>query len=277
MPRSGASTCYDASMRICYAYPMRKVPARVLKDPEVAKWYFVTSLNCVAAIAAGSVVFGVLTNRSPLDLPLIATLLTLVFIVTISWNRFGLTWNEREPKPSLAIGFHVLLLAIALHAAKDQTLLDRMHGFWAGAVGGLALSVLLLSRNRPLNAFAAIFTVSLLVFAGWGTVQIANCLFDSSPGIELQANIEAKQITVSHCTASRMYSSCSGVDQHLLVLSSRPTDVLAEDPLPYPWALGVDGGFYNSVQADTTLCFFQHSGGFGGRWYSFDRCRKNVS
>lgn len=247
---------------------MRLPVPKPFPDADVARWYVVLGLNGLALACALWVFLSFSASRSPADASLVAALVLLAGLVIVAWGRFRLTWGGDDDKPSLAFGFHVLLFVVAMHVTQNQTLLDRGHGLWTGGGAGLLLGIGLVSANRPVSWPGAVLTVGLMAMAGWTVFQAANGVLDNAPGVPLRLVIVDRMNALPHCSRSRG-ASCSGFSSHLVKVSPSPAG------FP-PW-LGMSRDAYEKVAEDRALCFVQHPGRFGARWFTFDRCPKGTS
>lgn len=224
------------------------------------------AVNGLALVLALWVVQAYHDNRSPVAFVLIPALAGLAALPVLARTRFRLIDFGNAEKPSLAFGFYSLLVAMGVHAVEDQTLLDRWHVLWLGAIVGISLSVLILWSERPVKVFWALFATVLLVFAAWGMMQVANCLLDRGSSQSFQTEIEDQYSTVPSCTSGSRYRSglCIGTFSQYVIVS----------PVPYglPARLSVDMGWYRRAQVSDRVCIVEHAGRFGARWYKFAPC-----
>jgi hypothetical protein len=220
---------------------------KLLEARRVAKTF-----NAVSWVVLVWVMF----YPKPYEVAIIVGLLLPMLIMMASYLYRGLMKadeNDNSAYPSMATGFGVVAVAVALRALLDFTILQYNTGWYLIASITVILSFLYLLPTDVLKfhkvsdyLFLAVIPLVMFMYA-YGITVLGNCMLDRSPALVYETTVLEKTTTKGKSTT--------------YYLTVSPWGTLTE-----PQRLDVPRSDYESASEGERVTVVQRDGYFGMSW-----------
>jgi hypothetical protein len=189
-------------------------------------------------------------------LALVVLPLVAIVLVVRSNGLYEIAGIRGDRRPSL-VGLFLCGMVLFIRALEDIRLLQWPFLVVPAIVGGSALTLVALTRDRRMRegSWALVWLIAILY--SYGAIAEANTLFDSSKPEIFQANVVGK----------RSYGGGLHTDLWYYLRLDRWGQSSVANDVHLPFAL------YRSVSIGQRVCVSVYPGALKIRWYSVNQCR----